>query len=425
MEVVIPYKPRDAFKKFHDSGKRWSVLVCHRRAGKSVAAINHLIRDAIRYPKSNFAFVAPTYKQGKRVIWQYLKDFTLPIPHRGVNEAELKVTFSNGSNIYVLGAENPDSLRGMSLKGVVLDEYSQQPPHIFGEIISPALADKEGYCIWSGTIKGKNHLWQLWNDHKDDPSWHTLYLRASESGIIPQKELDEQKKIKSESEYAQEFELEPSAVLKGAIFGSEMQWLNKNGRITTIPFEEFSAVDTYWDLGIGDYTVVVFMQSIGLERRVIDCLSVHGTSLAEITKTLRNKGYRYGTHYLPHDAKARELQTGKTREEFLRETLTGLIQTIPRPRTKENSIEAFRLQSKKLWINKDLVQLVNALEQYEQEWDEAKGVFLPIPLHNWCSHYADAMQVWALSERMLFTPNYANSTMDEVYQAKDPDGIAW
>ena len=124
-KIILPYAPREWAQRFHDSGKRFSVLIVHRRAGKTVACINHLIRDAIQKPRSSFAYIAPTYTQAKRVAWDFLKYYTRPIPMMQYNESELTAKFPNGSKVYLLGAENPDSLRGISLSGVVLDEYSQ------------------------------------------------------------------------------------------------------------------------------------------------------------------------------------------------------------------------------------------------------------------------------------------------------------
>jgi len=124
---------------------------------KTVASINHLIRDAVRVPNSKYAYIAPTYKQAKNIAWDIIKEYARKIDGVSFNESELRADFRNGSRITLYGADNPDSLRGLGLWGVVFDEYSQQPRNIFTEIIRPALPDHEGYAIWIGT-KRKERL---------------------------------------------------------------------------------------------------------------------------------------------------------------------------------------------------------------------------------------------------------------------------
>ena len=112
-EVEIPYKPRPYQQDVHNSLKRFSVLVCHRRFGKSVLAINELIKTAADKQRSLCAFIAPTYRQGKAIAWEYLKYYTKPLMHFGGtrNETELRIDLFNGSRIQIFGADNPDSIR--------------------------------------------------------------------------------------------------------------------------------------------------------------------------------------------------------------------------------------------------------------------------------------------------------------------------
>ena len=161
MNVKIPYRPREWANQFHDTDKRWIILVCHRRAGKTTASLNHLQRDALTIPNSRFAYVAPTYKMAKNVAWDMAKTYARVIPGHEFNEAELTVKYPNGSKLTLYGADNPDSLRGLGLWGVIFDEYGMQPSNIFTEVIRPALADHKGYGIWIGTPKGKNDFWLL------------------------------------------------------------------------------------------------------------------------------------------------------------------------------------------------------------------------------------------------------------------------
>lgn len=402
-EITIPYSPRSQFEAFHESKKRWSVLVCHRRMGKTVACVNHLVRDCLR-DSGTYAYIGPTYKQTERIAWRYIKHFTQAIPKMKLNESKLMVEFPTGSVMYLLGSETPDSIRGIGLKGVINDEYQLHPPELFKEVVAPCLADHSGYSVFAGTIRGKNQLYRMYENRKDDPDWFSMWVKASQSGILPQSELDEQRKIMGEEEYMQEFELDPMAVIKGAVFGTEMRWLRENGHVCEVPQDPYAPIDTYWDLGMADYMAILFVQTVGLEERVIDTLQTNNTSLSELAKTLQDKRYRYGTHYLPHDAKQRSLETGKTTEEFLRTVLQGGVEVIERPRRKEDALQAFKIHHKKLWIDKKCEGFLDAMEQFQYEYDDKTQVFKPLPKHNWASHYADAATYWALRQNRIYLP---------------------
>jgi phage terminase large subunit len=141
--ITIPYKPREHQLAIHDAvdSHRFSVAVCHRRFGKTVAAINQIIKAAVLCGRDNprYAVVCPTYTQAKRVAWDYVTQYTRPLDPK-VNISELRVDFM-GRRISLYGADNPDSLRGIYLDGVVLDEVGDMNPKIWNEILRPALAD--------------------------------------------------------------------------------------------------------------------------------------------------------------------------------------------------------------------------------------------------------------------------------------------
>ena len=161
-EIAIAYSPRDAFEPFHNRSQRWGCLVAHRRAGKTVAAVNDLIRAAVtcksEYPL--FGYIAPYRSQAKSVAWDYLKRFSKPIA-RAANEAELQIDLINGAKIRLFGADNADAMRGLGFDGVLLDEYGDFRPSVWGHVIRPTLSDKEGWAVFMGTPKGKNQFWDL------------------------------------------------------------------------------------------------------------------------------------------------------------------------------------------------------------------------------------------------------------------------
>lgn len=404
--VTIAYKPRQAFIPFHDSGKRYSVVICHRRAGKTVASINHMIRAALQVKASQYAYIAPTYKMAKRIAFEYLKEYTRPIPGMKINESELRADFPNGSRIYLLGSETPDSLRGMALWGVIYDEASQQPANIHSEIVRPALSDHGGWAIWIGTPKGKNQLYDL--SQKADERWFKLILPASESGIISQAELDDAKKDMTPEEYEQEYECSFEAYIKGAYYKDELALARKEGRITSVPCDKTVQVETAWDLGIGDSLAIWFYQRIGLEIHYIDYYESSGHSLDHYINVLKDKGYVYKQINLPHDARARELGTGKTREEVLRSIAPCPIYIVQNHKV-DDGISATRLAFNKMWFDEiKCGQGIEAISQYQREWDDNKGQFKEKPLHNWASHCADALRYSVMGKTQM-TPRAVNN----------------
>ena len=140
-EVVIPYKPRELQALLHDRLERFNVLVCHRRFGKTVFAINEMIRLALTVDKDRprAAYMCPLFKQAKQVAWDMVKHYSRVIPGVIFNESELRADYPNGGRLQLFGADNADALRGIYLDGVVLDEYAQMSPRAWSEVLRPAL----------------------------------------------------------------------------------------------------------------------------------------------------------------------------------------------------------------------------------------------------------------------------------------------
>lgn len=203
------YVPRKHQIEAHHgmAGNRFSILVCHRRFGKTVLAINTLIDSALRFTKGDgrYAYIAPYYRQAKNVAWAYFKEFTHMIHGIKYNESELSVILPNGSIITLYGADNPDALRGIYLDGVVMDEVADMKPNVWGEVIRPTLTDRKGWALFIGTPKGINLFYELYQRALDDPTWFTAIYSAEETEILDKAELEAAKREMSESQYAQEF----------------------------------------------------------------------------------------------------------------------------------------------------------------------------------------------------------------------------
>jgi hypothetical protein len=395
--VTIPYKPRAPQKLIHEAmdEHRFVVGVAHRRMGKTVAALNQIIKAALENNQQapRYAYIAPTYSQAKRVAWDYLTHFVRPLD-AVANIAELRVDFL-GRRIQLYGSDNPDSLRGQYFDGVVLDEIGDQNPKIWNEIIRPSLADRKGWCLFIGTPKGNNHFKDLFDRSSKEPGWAALQFKASETEIIDVEELDAARKEMGDDKYNQEFECSFNAAVEGSYYGKLINDLEENGRMCAIDRDDLCRTYVAWDLGIGDSTAIFVMQVAGQEFRVMDHVENHGQGLDWYVEWLKENNWHKAEQILPHDVEVRELGTGKSRIEVLREA--GLdCKVLPRLAV-DDGIQAVRRLLPKCWFNMPKVkQGLDCLRNYRREYDEKRNVFYDKPLHDWASHSSDSFRYLAL-----------------------------
>lgn len=402
--VRLEYSPRAAFASFHQRTQRWAVIIAHRRAGKTVACLMDMLDFALTKPNGRFAYISPYYVQSKSVAWDYLKVFAAPVLDQSPNESELRVDLINGSRITLYGGDNGDRLRGLALDGVILDEFADMSPSLWGSVIRPALADRKGWATIIGTVKGRNQLWMCYDQAASMPDdWYRLILRASETGIIDDAELEDARRSTTPEQYAAEFECDPSAAIIGAYFGKEIAEAERAGRITDVPYDTALPVHTAWDLGIGDSMAIWFFQITGKEIRIIDHYESHGHGLPHYAGVLAAKPYRYGVDWVPHDAKVRELGTGKTRLETL-DSLGRKPKLVPGHKV-DDGINAARLTLSHCWFDAhNCKDGLEALRQYRADFDEKARTFKSTPLHNWASHASDSFRYLCMAYQLLAPP---------------------
>ena len=414
VRVTTGYKPRPLQKAIHKSLKRWNVLVCHRRFGKSVMSVNQLIHSALSFKGKNgrFAYLAPTYTQGKTIAWDYLKEFSQPVPGTKANESELRVDFPNGSRVRIFGCDRPDALRGIYLDGVVLDEYAQMPASLFGEVVRPSLSDRKGYAIWIGTPQGKNAFYDLYRQADGRSEWFTAMYKASDTGILDKDELKDAQSIMTSDEYEQEYECSWQASIKGAYYAKWMNEADKEGRITSVPYDPALAVHTAWDLGVGDATAIWFFQAYGRELRIIDYYEASGEGLPYYAKILQERGYVYGDHYAPHDIAVRELGSGRSRKEIALNL--GIRFQVVAKQSIDDGIEAVRSVLPRCYFDeKKARQGLDSLLHYHKEFDQKRGEFKNRPYHDWSSHASDAFRYLAVG--------FKDST--EQFESYEPEAV--
>ena len=217
---------------FHQRTERWSCLVAHRRAGKTVAAINDLIRRALTEGgvRAQYAYIAPFRSQAKSVAWDYLKFYAQPVS-KSTNESDLTVELVNGAKIRLFGSDNADAMRGLGFNGVYLDEYGDFKPSVWGNVIRPTLSDRLGWAVFGGTPKGKNQFHDIYRVSQATPDWFLLRLPATVSKILADSELRAAREQLSQDQYDQEYECSFEAAILGAFYGQEMRQVDTEGRV--------------------------------------------------------------------------------------------------------------------------------------------------------------------------------------------------
>jgi hypothetical protein len=311
------------------------------------------------------------------------------------------VELLNGAKIMLFGSDNADAMRGMGFNGVYLDEYGDFKPSVWGNVVRPTLSSTMGWAVFGGTPKGKNQFHDIYKVSQLVSDWFLLRLPASLSKLLPDSELEAARSQLSQDQYDQEYECSFDAAILGAFYGQEMRQAQDEGRIRELPFEPESPVYSAWDLGYRDDTAVWFYQVVRGEIRVMDYYAVSGASIEQLADVVNAKGYRYTRHFLPHDARAKTLASGgKSIIEQLAAHLGGISKLAIVPEIGiQDGIQAVRMILPNCYFDTRCDEGLEALRQYQREYDEDKKTFRQTPRHDWCSHPADAFRMLAVAYR--------------------------
>ncbi len=369
--------------------------------GKDITCWNLAIRQCLK-KVCLVLYVFPTYASAKRNLWDAISSDSVPfrefIPPEviaSVNSSEMKITFVNGSILQVVGGkEHATSIRGSNPYGVIMSEYAYYDSGEILDTISPILAANNGWLVIISTPNGKNHQYALHQLVKDMPNWFVYVKKTSDIQHISQEHLAFERARMSEEKYQQEYECSYSRGVDGAIYGRALQRLEQAGQITHVAWEPGLLVHTVWDIGLNDTNVILFFNTVGDGTiiRLIDCYSNHGLGLDHYVKIINDKPYTYGKHFAPHDLMVREWGNGGiTRYEKARQL--GITFTVLPQADLQDGIENVLTHFPKFWIDAEKCKsLVNALENYYRQWDETKQLYGSKPVHNWASHWADAVR---------------------------------
>ena len=398
-----------------DNGMKRAALCWPRRAGKDTACVNLTIREAFKRV-GNYGYMFPNMKQGRKAVWESINkagvkflDQAAPMALRDkTRDADMFIRFKNGSKFQIVGSDNYDTLVGSNLAGIVFSEYSLTDP-LAWQYLSPMLAENEGWMIANGTPRGRNAFYKLMNDAAADPLWYCQRLTVDDTKHMSREALEAERRGMPHERFLQEYYTSFEAALMGAIFGKWIEKLHANGGITDVPYDPRYPVETAWDIGVRDSTVVWFFQRMPNGAiHVIDYAEDRGKGLPFFAGVIHSKGYSYAGHIGPHDLEQPDwTANGATRRSVAMNY--GLHFSIAPKAPLADGIEAVRARLPMMKF--DAVRCARgilALEQYRYDYDEEDDSNGAKPVHDWTSHAADALRYFCTSPPAVgILPNWA------------------
>ena len=421
LEIPRGWQPRryqTPLWNYLDAGGKRAVAVWHRRAGKDSLSLNWTATAAWFDRVGVYWHMLPEAAQARKAIWdgvdrqgRRMIDQAFPHDIRAgkANETEMKIRLRNGSIWQVVGSDNYNSLVGTNPVGIVFSEYSLAKPAAW-DFLRPILAENGGWAVFIYTPRGENHGYDLYQMARANPDWFCEVLPVSKTGAIGPKVIaDERRSGMPDEMIQQEYFCSFSAPLIGSYYGKLLETAHEECRVGLIPYDPALPTHTFWDLGIGDTTAIWAAQFTGREIRIVRSYEASGHGLDHYVGVIRDWGIGAGDDWLPHDAKVRELGTGRSRVE----TLAELIRKANLPRRLrltpnlglEDGVNAARVILPQCRFDLDRNRGgLKALRHYEREWDEGKRCFKTTPLHNWASHFADAFRYLAVAYREIAPP---------------------
>lgn len=421
MRVKLPnnWEPRPyqlGVWEYLEGGGKLAELVWHRRSGKDEVALHWAACAAFRRV-ANYWHMLPEYAQARKAIWEAVNphsgkrriDEAFPLELRSTTrEQEMQIVFKNGSTWQVVGSDSYNRLVGSTPAGVVYSEWALTNPAARG-YLRPILAENNGWQIFITTPRSRNHAYVSFKAAQKNPEAYAEKLTAIDTGVFTKERLETERQAyldsfgadEGESLFAQEYLCSWDAAILGSFYGHEIRRAEEQGRIRHVPYDEHVPVHVSFDIGYTDDTSMWFYQVIRGEIHVIDFHTASGLSVASVIDILNSKPYRYGKMQLPHDARAKTFASGgkSVVEQMAAQLGIGSLMIVPNL-SVQDGIQAVRQMLPRVWFDAEKCeQGIEALRQYQREWDEEKKAFRSTPRHDWCSHPADAFRMMAVAWR--------------------------
>jgi hypothetical protein len=355
---------------------RFRVVVAGRRFGKTHLALYDAFLRGVGKSNQRIWFVAPTYRQAKNIAWVVLKHIVFDEPRylKKINEAELYIILYNGSRIELKGADNEDSLRGVGLNHVVLDEFAFMKKEAWTEVLRPALSDKKGSAMFIGTPDGFNYFYDLYQKGmSEEDNFKSWYFKSIDSPFIDPLEIEAARKELDEKTFRQEYEASFEAASGRVYYTFDRKENNSEERYTRqlplILTVDFNVSPMSW----------LIIQEIRGETHVIDEIIRRNTNTEEMAKIVGDL-YGYGTPfeiYGDYSGIARSTKSPSTDFDIMRTYLPNCnfnLKPNPSVVDRVNSVNSRFCNAsgkKRLFVNiKKCPELVKDLEQVV--WKEGK-----------------------------------------------------
>jgi len=413
MPLLLPnkWRPRPYQRPLWDyleRGGRHAVPVWHRRSGKDSVALN-FTAVAAHQRKGVYWHMLPEAEQARKAVWNGIDregrriiDQVWPEELRkAVDKQTMTIELKCGSIWQLVGSDNYNSLVGTNPVGVVYSEYAIANPAA-RDFLRPILRENGGWEIFPSTPRGKNHLYDLYQmakrQQEKDGSWFAQILGVDQTGVVTPDQIQEERETgMDEDMIRQEYYCSFEAAMRGAYYGDLFEAIEKEKRLTNVPYNPAVPVETWWDLGIGDSTAIWFIQRVNNEWHAVDYLEASGQGLEYYARAIINKPYAYSRHVGPFDLTNRELGTGKTRLEML--AALGLKMEVAPKIKPDDGIQSVRMILPLFWFdNVKCAAGVKALSQYRRAYDDKLKMFKDYPLHDWTSHAADAFRYGCVAD---------------------------
>ncbi len=411
-----------------DRGIKRALLCYHRRCGKEIMCWNYMIREACCSRVGTYCYFFPTSRLGKRILWDGSnkegRRFVDYIPKELIeseNSVEMKIELINGSIIQIIGTDKIINV-GINPIGCVFSEFALQDPKSW-DFVRPILRENEGWAVFNSTPRGRNHFYEMYLMARDNPDWFCQKLSIEDTGVLTEADIEiEREEGMSEDLIQQEYYVNFFQGIEGSFYAKYFNQADKDGRVTNVPYDPYTPVDTYWDLGISDSTAILFAQNVGQEIHIIDSYTAQGEGLDHYSRVVEQKAkdgmWQYGKHCAPHDIQVRELGTGaKTRLQMARDM--GLNFEIVPNLSIQEGIEMGRSMWHKLWVDKKNCKFfLKCIENYHRVYNERLNVYSDKPCHDWSSDFADAFRYMAVMQNKIrrnhMTEDQAND-MEKMY----------
>jgi hypothetical protein len=396
------------------------VINAHRRYGKDALAMQAMTINAMQRVGS-YLYALPQYSQARRSIYEgvnartgrtRINDCFPPDIIKRREDKSMLLQLANDSTFQLVGSDQPDSLVGAGIVGYVASEAALSNPAAFS-LIRPMLLETSGKSIHISSPRGKNHFYKLYQAHVGNPRSYVATFSAEDTGVFTAAQLKAERHAyvqehgvaMGEALWKQEYLADWNAARIGGVWTAELAKLKSSGRYGPCQYDPRYPVDTSWDLGVRDPTVVLFWQNVGTETRLIDIHESTDNGLEHYAQMLSDRGYYYGEHWGPHDIANREWGTGTSRMEQAARLGINFKRVPNTPKDDQLSLGAQLINRLIINSTADLDsgeamcdRAIECFEEYHYEYDEVRKVASNKPVHNWASHCCDAMMTYACAK---------------------------